>query len=64
MFPPDKILHFWASFAIAMISPALSFGAGIGKEVFDALSGGVASTGDLLADAIGIFVARLASPWF
>ncbi|MBX7257873.1 MAG: hypothetical protein K1Y02_16040 [Candidatus Hydrogenedentes bacterium] len=64
MFPPDKILHFWASFGIAWFSPALSFGAGIAKEVFDALGGGIASTGDLLADAFGILFARIASPWF
>ena len=64
MFETDKILHFWSSFVLALISPALSFGAGIGKEVFDSVSGGVASVGDLLADALGIFFAGVVSPWF
>jgi len=50
----DKILHFLFSFAIALFDPIVSFMAGIGKECYDAVSGGVADIYDLLADWIGI----------
>ena len=61
----DKILHFWFSFAIALgSSPILAAGLGIGKEIYDAVSGGVASAGDLLADGLGILLASWASPFF
>lgn len=56
---PDKLLHFLVSFVIAIERPALAFLAGIGKEVYDAASGGIAEAGDLLADWAGILFALL-----
>jgi hypothetical protein len=35
----------------------LALVAGIGKEVWDALSGGVADAGDLIADGVGVLFA-------
>ena len=53
----DKVLHFAISYLIALVDPTLAALAGIGKEVYDALGGGVADVYDLLADALGIFTA-------
>lgn len=60
----DKLLHFWLSFAITQFSPGLAWLAGIGKEGYDALSGGVADIGDLIADAFGILFGVWVSPFF
>ncbi len=64
MEPTDKFWHFWISFFIAFFKPGLAMLAGVGKEVFDALSGGVADAGDLAADGLGIFAAWIVSPFF
>lgn len=53
----DKILHMAVSYVLAMIDPALAIAAGLGKEAFDFLGGGVADILDLAADAIGILLA-------
>lgn len=53
----DKILHMAVSYFLAMIDPALAVAAGLGKEAFDLLGGGVADVLDLAADAIGILLA-------
>ena len=53
----DKVLHFVASYLIALIDPGLAVLAGIGKEVLDALGGGMADVFDLAADALGILAA-------
>jgi hypothetical protein len=53
----DKVLHFVFSYLIALIDPGLAALAGIGKEVYDSLGGGVADVYDLMADALGIFAA-------
>tara|TARA_R110001592_G_scaffold79556_5_gene237686 strand:- start:388 stop:570 length:183 start_codon:yes stop_codon:yes gene_type:complete len=57
IFGPDKVLHFVVSFIIALFDPALAVLAGIGKEVYDALGGGVADVYDLVADGLGILAA-------
>lgn len=62
MIGEDKILHFLVSFVIGLVSPLLSVAAGIGKEVYDALGGGVADAGDLLADGLGVLFAIVVSP--
>ncbi len=62
MIAEDKLLHFWISFFIGLVSPYLSAAAGLGKEVFDAASGGVADAADLLADGLGIMLALIVSP--
>lgn len=54
---PDKLLHFLVSFIIAVERPVLAFLAGIGKEVYDAASSGMADAGDLVADWAGILFA-------
>ena len=64
MFPPDKVLHFWSAFVLALIGPGLAIGASFGKEIWDSVSGGVASVSDLVADGFGIFFASLFSPFF
>jgi len=64
MIAPDKLLHFWISFAIAFTSPGLAWLAGVGKEAYDALSGGMASAGDLIADGLGILFGVWVSPFF
>jgi hypothetical protein len=61
---PDKVLHFFAAFVLGLIGPGLAIGASFGKEIWDAVSGGVASAGDLIADGFGIFFASLFSPFF
>lgn len=53
----DKVLHFVFSYAIALIDPGLAVLAGVGKEVYDALGGGMADVYDLIADALGILAA-------
>lgn len=60
----DKFLHFWVSFAIAQISPGLAWAAGIGKELYDELSGSAADIGDLIADGFGILFSVWVSPFF
>lgn len=45
------------SYLLAMIDPALAIAAGLGKETFDFLGGGVADVFDLAADAVGILLA-------
>ncbi|MCP4640516.1 MAG: hypothetical protein GY851_08790 [bacterium] len=62
MIGQDKLFHFWASFFIGLLSPGLAAVVGIGKEVYDAFSGGFAEAGDLLADGIGIVFAIIVSP--
>lgn len=64
MQPTDKFWHFWISFAIAYFKPGLAVLAGVGKEVYDAFSGGMADAWDLAADGLGIFAAWIASPFF
>jgi len=59
MFQTDKWLHFIVSFLIAQISPLAAFWAGVGKEVYDALSGSFVDPLDLAADAWGIVLAIL-----
>jgi hypothetical protein len=59
MIETDKWLHFIVSFLIAQVSPLAAFCAGIGKEVYDALSGGFADPLDLAADAWGIVLGVL-----
>ena len=54
---PDKILHFVISFVLALIDPVIAVVAGVGKEIWDALTGGMADLGDLAADALGILLA-------
>lgn len=54
---PDKVLHFIVSYLIALVDPALAVLAGVGKEVYDALGGGMADVCDLVADALGILAA-------
>jgi hypothetical protein len=53
----DKFLHLIVSFFIALVDPGLAILAGLGKELLDALSGGMADFGDLVADALGILLA-------
>lgn len=53
----DKWLHLLGSYLIASLSPGLAILAGVGKELWDAFSGGVADAGDLVADALGIMLA-------
>jgi hypothetical protein len=53
----DKFLHLIGSFFLALVDPALAVLAGLGKEIFDTLSGGMADLGDLVADALGILLA-------
>jgi hypothetical protein len=55
----DKVLHFLLSFLIALYDPLVSFVAGVGKECYDSLAGGVADAYDLLADWTGIATALL-----
>lgn len=54
MVESDKLLHFLLSFSIAIYNPLVSFLAGVGKEIYDVLGGGVADGYDLLADWAGI----------
>lgn len=53
----DKILHVAVSYLLALIDPAIAVAAGLGKEAFDLLGGGVADIFDLVADAVGILLA-------
>lgn len=53
----DKLLHIALSYILALIDPGLALAAGLGKEVFDLLGGGVADVFDLAADAVGILLA-------
>jgi hypothetical protein len=53
----DKLLHFVVSYLIALVDPALAVLAGVGKEVYDALGGGMADVYDLVADGLGILAA-------
>lgn len=53
----DKLLHVAVSYLLAMIDPGLAIAAGLGKEVYDFFGGGVADVFDLLADAVGIWLA-------
>jgi len=64
MFEVDKLQHFWISFGIAFIFPLLAVFAGAGKEIYDALGGGVADSADLAADFLGIAFAWVVSPFF
>ncbi len=57
----DKPLHFVLSFLLALIHPVVAAVAGVGKEVFDALTGGFVDGWDLLADALGIVAGVLVS---
>lgn len=54
---PDKLLHFLVSYLIALVEPALAIVAGVGKEIYDALGGGMADVYDLVADGLGILAA-------
>ena len=63
MEPTDKFWHFWISFAMAYFKPGLAMLAGVGKEVFDAFSGGAPDAMDLAVDGLGIFAAILLSPF-
>ncbi|NUM55221.1 MAG: hypothetical protein HUU46_16370 [Candidatus Hydrogenedentes bacterium] len=63
MVETDKLLHFWISFAIAFFKPGLAMIAGVGKEIIDVVTGGVADVYDLAADGLGIFFAVLISPF-
>ena len=56
----DKVLHFLFSFVIAVYDPLVSFVAGVGKECYDGLQGGVADVYDLLADWAGIACEEIA----
>ncbi|GMU92019.1 MAG: hypothetical protein AMXMBFR4_10770 [Candidatus Hydrogenedentota bacterium] len=61
----DLTLHFWISFAIGLFRPGIAFLAGLGKEIWDAVSGtGVASAEDLAADLLGILAASILTPFF
>ncbi|GMW00815.1 MAG: hypothetical protein AMXMBFR84_19520 [Candidatus Hydrogenedentota bacterium] len=62
MIGEDKILHFWVSFFIALVHPAIAVVAGVGKEIWDAAMGGMADAGDLFADGLGILAAGLFRP--
>ena len=53
----DKVLHFVFSYLIALVDPGLAVLAGVGKEVYDALGGGMADVYDLIADGLGILAA-------
>ncbi|MBM3289199.1 MAG: hypothetical protein FJY92_03525 [Candidatus Hydrogenedentes bacterium] len=64
MEPTDKFWHFWISYGIAYFKPVLAIVAGIGKEVYDAFSGGNPDVWDLVADGMGVFAAWIASPFF
>lgn len=64
MIGQDKLLHFWASFVLAFVSPGFSMAAGISKEVYDLLRGDVISFADLAADGLGILFASFISPFF
>ncbi len=64
MIGADKLLHFWVSLLITQVSPGLAWLAGVGKETYDAFSGGVASAGDLIADGLGILFGVWVSPFF
>jgi hypothetical protein len=55
----DKFLHLIDSFFLALVDPGLAVLAGLDKEIFDTLSGGMADLGDLVADALGILLATL-----
>ena len=63
MQPTDKFYHFWISFGIAFFKPGLAMLAGVGKEVYDAFSGGAADVWDLAADGLGIISAMILSPF-
>lgn len=54
---PDKAMHFLFSFVIALYSPVLSFFAGLGKEVYDALFGTGFDLADMAANTLGILFA-------
>ena len=60
---PDKLAHFWVSFGIAFLFPVMAAAAGIGKEIYDSVSGGDADAGDLAADGLGILFALILSPF-
>lgn len=61
----DKLLHFFLSFGLTLASnPLVAATLGVGKEVYDALAGGVASAGDLIADGLGIILGMWISPFF
>ncbi len=64
MIQPDKVLHFFAAFFLSLIGPGVAIGASFGKEAWDALTGGVASGSDLIADGFGILFGSLVSPLF
>lgn len=57
VFGADKVLHFLVSYVLALFDPAIAVLAGVGKEVYDALGGGMADVYDLVADALGILAA-------
>ena len=54
MWGVDKWLHFAVSFLLAAVDPFFALTAGAGKEIWDAVSGGVADLADLAADALGV----------
>ena len=56
---PDKLLHALVSFLLAWVDPVLALAAGIGKELWDMVSDGVAEWADLAADLLGILAAAL-----
>lgn len=58
----DKVAHFLCSFVLGLMSPLLAVAAGIGKEAWDVIQGEGADALDLLADALGVFAAVVASP--
>ncbi|MCC6490826.1 MAG: hypothetical protein IT364_25285 [Candidatus Hydrogenedentes bacterium] len=61
----DKLLHFFLSFGLTLASnPLVAATLGVGKEVYDSISGGVASAGDLIADGLGIIFGMWISPFF
>jgi hypothetical protein len=53
----DKWLHFWFSFLLSWVDPALSALAGLAKEVWDLLGHGTPDWADLAADLLGIMAA-------
>ncbi len=58
----DKLLHFLLSYLIALCDPLIALFAGLGKEVWDGLTGlGVASAWDFVADLAGILLALVLS---
>jgi hypothetical protein len=62
MIPADRLLHLFVSFVLALANPFLAAFAGIGKEVYDAMCGGMADVWDLVYDGVGILFGVLVSP--